>query len=129
MHDAAGTRVALGRIGEAAAAAALTDAGYAIIGRNIRVGHDEADIVALAPGGALAVVEVKARRGTWHPEERVDHVKRGRMVRLAEALLAQDAWRDRLVQFDVIAVTVQHDGRTEVLHWPHAFEAPSRPGR
>ena len=115
-------------MGESAAAAWLAAHGYAVVGRNVRVGSDEADIVAIAPGGALAIVEVKTRRGGWHPEERVDHVKRARLVRLAEALLATDAWRDRLVQFDVVAVGVHPDGRTEVMHWPHAFDAPAGRG-
>lgn len=121
---AARARTELGRLGESAAAEWLAARGYAVIGRNVRVGSDEADIVALAPGGALAIVEVKARRGAWHAEERVDHVKRARMARLAETLLATDAWRDRMVQFDVVAVGVLEDGSREVLHWPCAFEAP-----
>ncbi len=121
---AARARTELGRRGESAAAEWLAARGYAVIGRNVRVGSDEADIVAIAPGGSLAVVEVKARRGAWHPEERVDHVKRARMARLAEALLATDAWRDRLVQFDVVAVGILEDGRHEVIHWPCAFDAP-----
>lgn len=115
-------------MGESAAADWLSARGYAVIGRNVRVGSDEADIVAIAPGGVLAIVEVKARRGRWHPEERVDHVKRARMARLAEAMVATDAWRDRLVQFDVVAVGILEDGVHEVLHWPCAFDAPAGHG-
>lgn len=116
-------RAALGRMGEERAAAHLVSLGYRVMERNLRVGDDEADIVALTPAGAVAIVEVKTRRGPWHPEDRVDQVKRHRLVRLARALSSQPAWRDRMFQFDVVAVGVLEAQRTEVLHYPHAFDA------
>jgi putative endonuclease len=125
MHPAARRRTELAREGEDAAARHLESAGYRIVGRNVRVGDDEADIVAIAPSGAVAVVEVKARRGGWRPEERVDAVKRSRLVRLAEALAARPAFRGCLFQFDVVAVARGGPG-AEVLHWPHAFDAGRR---
>jgi hypothetical protein len=44
-------------------------------------------------------------------------------VRLATALACRAEFRDRLFQFDVVAVSVLPDGEPEVLHWPHAFDA------
>lgn len=117
-------RRTLGALGEEAAARHLAAIGYRVIGRNVRAGDVEADIVALAPDGSAAVVEVKARSGPWHPEDRVDAVKRDRMVRAARALSATDAFRDRMFQFDVVAVSVPADGAVEVVHWPHAFDSP-----
>jgi putative endonuclease len=116
----------LGALGEAAAAAHLSELGYRVLERNLRVGDDEADIVAVTPTGAVAVIEVKARRGRWHPEDRVDRVKRGNLVRLAATLAERPELRERLFQFDVVAVSVLDSG-TEVVHWPHAFDASGTP--
>jgi putative endonuclease len=119
-------RAELARLGEDAAALHLAGRGYAVLERNLRIGDDEADIVAIAPGGAVAVVEVKARRGPWHPEDRVDAVKRANLLRLAAVLADRPAFRGRLFQFDVVAVTVTDEG-TGVAHWPHAFDASGTP--
>ena len=122
----AAERTELARLGEDAAARHLADAGYVVIGRNVRIGDDEADIVAVTPDGALAVVEVKSRRGPWHPEDRVDAVKRGNLLRLAAALAERPEHRDRLFRFDVVSVAVTARG-TEIIHWPHAFDASGTP--
>lgn len=123
---AARERAELARVGEDAAARHLGALGFVLVERNLRLGDDEADIVAIAPCGAVAVVEVKARRGAWHPEDRVDAVKRANLLRLAAALAGRAGYRDRLFRFDVVAVTVT-DAGTEVLHWPHAFDASGSP--
>jgi putative endonuclease len=126
-NDAARRRAELGAAGERAAARHLNEIGYLILERNLAVGDDEADIVAIAPNGAVAVVEVKTRRGPWNPEDRVDGVKRANLVRLAAALQARPEFRDRLFQFDVVAVSVGHAGDAAVMHWPHAFDASGTP--
>lgn len=119
--EGARRRTLLARRGEDAAALHLEHAGYRILARNVRVGHDEADLLALTPAGAVAVVEVKARAGPWRPEERVDAAKRRRLARLAAALACRGGFRGRMFQFDVVAVR-EVGGRTEVWHWPHAFD-------
>ena len=126
-NDAARRRAELGAAGERAAAQHLTALGYVIVERNLAVGDDEADIVALAPNGAVAVVEVKTRRGPWNPEDRVDGVKRANLVRLAAALQSRPEFRERLFQFDVVAVSVGDAGDAAVMHWPHAFDASGTP--
>ena len=112
-----------GSAGERAAAAHLESAGYRVLARNVRAGGVEADLVAEAPGGAIAVVEVKARRGPFHAEERVGAAKRARLVRFAEALAARRGFEDRLFQFDVVAVELREGRPPLVEHWPHAFDA------
>ena len=121
------SRAEIGVAGERAAAQYLADRGYTVMERNLRIGDDEADIVAMAPGGAVAIVEVKTRRGPWTPEERVDAVKQGNLVRLAATLLERPEFHDRMFQFDVVAVSVEADGTFTVLHWPHAFDAGGTP--
>lgn len=75
---------------EDAVATRLADAGWHILGRNVRVGRAELDIVAVDPGPspALVIVEVRwrARRDYGLAEETVDGRKRTRLRRAAYAL-------------------------------------------
>lgn len=98
----------LGRNAEAAVADFLFADGFALLGRNVRLGPLELDIVA-RKGPLVAVVEVRARRaGSWLGAfASVTAIKRTR-VRRATARL----WRERLaaipgvdrVRIDVAAV-------------------------
>src|SRR4051795_8627315 len=53
---------ALGDEAETAAAAALVTSGWTLLGRNVRVGRDELDVVAVDPGPPPVVVVVEVRR-------------------------------------------------------------------
>jgi putative endonuclease len=97
-----------GRAAEEAAARYLVRAGWRLLGRNVRVGRGELDIVARR-GPVLAFVEVKARRthtcGT--PEDAVGARKRQQVARLAQLWLAARPWALNGiddVRFDIIAV-------------------------
>jgi len=75
---------------EAAVAALLEEAGWPILGRNVRIGRDELDIVAVDPGPppTMVFVEVRwrARRDFGLPEETFDHRKRQRIRRAIAGL-------------------------------------------
>lgn len=82
------------RAGDAAedrVVARLAAAGWAILGRNVRVGRSELDIVAIDPGPprTLVVVEVRwrGRRDFGLPEESLDHRKRAALRRALGRLL------------------------------------------
>jgi Holliday junction resolvase-like predicted endonuclease len=66
---------------EEAVAAHLAALGWRILGRNVRVGRCELDIVALDVAGALVIVEVRSRSapGFGAPEESVDAGKVARL--------------------------------------------------
>ncbi len=101
-------RQQFGRAAEAAAARHLVREGWTLLGRNVRVGRGELDLIARR-GGVLAFVEVKARRTTRFgaPEDAVDGRKRRKVGRLAELWLAVRPWALRgvsEVRFDVVAV-------------------------
>jgi len=101
-------RQQFGRAAEAAAARHLVREGWTILGRNVRIGRGELDLIARR-GGVLAFVEVKARRSAQYgaPEDAVDGRKRRKVARLAELWLAARPWALRgasEVRFDVIAV-------------------------
>ncbi len=76
----------------------LVAAGWRILGRQVRVGRAELDIVAIDPvaPARLVVVEVRARasRDFGLPEETVDIRKRLRLRRAAQALREQGVLPD-----------------------------------
>ena len=103
------SRAELGRVGERAAAVWLEERGYTVLGRNLRFGRDEIDLVA-ERGDTVCFVEVKTRRqypdyrtpeGT--PAEAVDLRKQTAMVRAAEAWLAANP-TEKTPRLDVMEV-------------------------
>jgi putative endonuclease len=116
-------RRALGRDGEAEAAAFLARQGYAILARNVRAGGVEIDLVAVR-GALVAFVEVKTRAGRRKgaPEDAVDFRKRARLARGAAAWLAASPRRYTRIRFDVVTCEPAGDG-WHVRHWPGAFDA------
>lgn len=91
----------------------LETAGWTILGRNLRVGRNEIDILAVDPGApaALVVVEVRwrARRDYGLPEDTVGHAKLARLRaaawRLLEVGLPDGTPLPRLpLRFDLVAV-------------------------
>ncbi len=115
-----------GRVSEALAAR-----GWLILGRNVRFGRTELDVVAVDPGPPpwLVIVEVRWRRSRSHgyPEETVDHGKRARLREGAGRLAGADALPDgtplpRLpVRVDVVAVEPGPAGRPIMRHHRHAL--------
>jgi putative endonuclease len=114
----------LGDAAEALVAGRLTEAGWTVYVRNIRVGRHELDIVATDPGPppALVFVEVRwrARRDFGLAEETIDHRKRAHLRAAAFRLLdgRPDIGLPRLaIRFDLIIV--EPGGR--LRHHRHAF--------
>lgn len=105
----------IGQQGEAIAAAHLVEQGYKIHGRNVRLGHDEIDIVAYGPIEKMLVfTEVKTRSQAsldYHPELNVSAVKRQRMIRAAHQWIDNTGY-DGSWRMDIILVVkdqvVQH---------------------
>ncbi len=121
-----------GEWAEEVAAAYLVELGWRVLGRNLRVGRDEIDLLALQPGRVETLVLVEVRglhsRRFGAPEERVDRAKVGRLYRAAAALrslgtlpdgtrLPHLAWRVDLVVVDA------RTGQPQLRHMP-ALEAP-----
>ena len=114
----------LGRSAEDAAARHLEARGWRLLGRNVRVGRGELDLIARR-GPVLAFVEVKARRTTscGTPEDAVTPLKRRQVARLAELWLAVRPWAlagVRDVRFDIVAVDLTRVP-AEVRHLAAAF--------
>jgi putative endonuclease len=98
-------RQRLGRWGEEAAAGYLQASGYAILGHNVRLGHDEIDLIAQKED-LLVFVEVKTRTSSSfaYPEDSVTLRKQIRMLAAAERYLDDHPESPESWQFDVIAV-------------------------
>jgi putative endonuclease len=117
----------LGDVAETLVADGLTALGWTVLARNVRVGRQELDIVAVDPGppAELVVVEVRwrASRDFGLPEETVDWRKRARLRAGAFDLLARGAFADGRpiphlpLRFDL--VVVEPGGR--IRHHRHAF--------
>jgi len=86
----AGPRGIIGAAAEDAAVAYLATLGWSIVGRNVRVGRDELDILAVDPctPAVLVLVEVRSASTTrfGSPRESVDARKVKRLYRAGMAL-------------------------------------------
>jgi putative endonuclease len=98
--------IAVGRRGEEIAARFLTERGARIVGRNVRVGRDEIDLL-LDIDGKRVVAEVKTATDNGsspRPEENFDENKATRIRRAARNL-------DTPVQrIDLVTVVIGVDG-------------------
>jgi putative endonuclease len=116
----------IGDAGERLVARRLESMGWTILARNLRVGRDEIDLLAVDPAGAgsLVVVEVRrrGRRDFGLPEESLDHRKRAALRRAIGTLLERGLLPDgrplpRLaLRVDLVALDVGPDGRPSLRH-------------
>ena len=116
------------RAGERIGEAMCDLRGYAVIGRNVREGRGEIDLIA-KDGETVVFVEVKFRSGgdTAAPLTAVGWKKREDVARTATWYLARHGLTDRPVRFDVIGITWEADeSRLRVEHIPNAFSGGGR---
>ena len=104
----------LGRIGEQSVRKYLEDKGWHCVGQNVRVGHDELDLIMM-DGETLVFVEVKLRKPGVSGAEAVDAAKRRRISRAAVVYMTRTGGLDRAARFDVAEVTF--DGVGMKLHY------------
>jgi putative endonuclease len=113
----------LGRRGEDLAAEFLMGKGWTLVGRNVRVGHREVDIIATR-GAILAFVEVKTRRGKAFgtPLESISPRKMRDVARAAAGWLRErGGCRGRRVRFDAVSVSWPSGVAPEIIHVPDAW--------
>lgn len=97
-----------------------------MLDRRFRSGHRDLDLV-VERGGAVAFVEVKARRGRsfQHPIEAVNWRKQRELVRSAHVWLERRGWPGVSYRFDVVGVLIG-DRAVRVRHVENAFTLPWR---
>ena len=115
-----------GRRAEDAAVAWLIRDGWQIVGRNVRLGHLELDVLA-RQGDVLAIVEVRFRGpASWLGAlDSVDSRKREHLRAAARRLWAERLHHDesiRVVRFDVIVVGFDAQGAADVERIAAAFQ-------
>ncbi|WP_309121303.1 YraN family protein [Paenibacillus sp.] len=116
-----GRKKATGAAGEAAAAAYLRSAGYAVVANNWRCRYGEVDLVASTKDGALVFVEVRARSaGTLDrfgaPLESITPRKQTTLRRCAQSYLQRLPSAPAAVRFDCIGVVLGADGEPVSIH-------------
>ena len=124
-----------GRIGEKSAVLYLEEHGYTVIGTNVRVGHDEIDIIA-ENDEYTVFAEVKTRRqypdtvtefGT--PASAVDEKKQANIIRAVERYL-EDNPTEKTPRIDIIEIYTDPDSlRYKVLDIRHLENAVQKRGK
>lgn len=129
----AGPRGKIGQLGEDAAERYLEAHGWSVLGRNVRVGRAELDIVALDPqaGAGMVVVEVRSRTagGYGDPLEAVDARKVARLYRAAATLarsgsLSHTAAGAHIWRIDLVVIVRDGAGDWNVTAHLRGLETP-----
>jgi putative endonuclease len=110
-----------GRRSETLAAMALACKFYRVIGRRVKTPAGELDLVAVAPGGPVCFVEVKARATLRDATEALTQRQRERIARAAELYLrSKPGLRHKAVRFDIMLIIPRR--------WPRHIRDAWRPG-
>ena len=110
---------AFGNAGEQAACDYLAAKGWKVIGRNVRMGRNEIDIIA-EKKKTIAFIEVKRRSSTAYgqPAEAVNFEKQRRIIQAAALYAEANGLDNAKLRFDVIEVLPG-----EIRHIENAFDA------
>lgn len=113
----------LGTWGENVASEYLVTQGFAIVDKNVRMGHNELDIVAMK-GDEIVFVEIKTRADDYvDPISAIDRNKIRRLCKAAEAYVVTYAI-PHSVRFDVITIIGTPERGYKLEHYPDAFVPP-----
>lgn len=121
-------RRTLGERGERLAARHLRRQGYTIVARRHRSRYGEFDLIAV-DGRTVVFVEVKTRRSEAMATaaEAVDHRRRERMTRAANAYLKSHSLLECAARFDIVEVVWPLAARRPTIrHHKNAFPAEGR---
>lgn len=115
------TRSELGAHGEALVAEHLEQQGFVVVGRNVRVGRLELDLVARRDG-LVVVCEVRTRssRAFIDPILTIDRKKRERVRHAARVWIAQHGLSSLEIRLDAASVIIA-DGERDVVYYEAAF--------
>jgi putative endonuclease len=116
-------RILLGKSGEDLACRELRRRGYEILARRYRTRVGELDIVA-RDGPTIVFVEVKTRTTPAYgaPGEAVGPRKQHKIWLMASDYLLRRSWYDRPCRFDVVAISIDRDGRRRIEVITGAFD-------
>lgn len=112
----------LGKWGEVKALAFLTELGFIVLDRNVKLRKNEIDLVVIDNvTQEIVVVEVKTRQTAeiGPPWKAVTRAKQRQIIHVANWLV-KERQIDRDVRFDIISI-VHNTFRTEIEHLRNAF--------
>jgi len=114
--------VGIGNLGEAAARRYLLRNGWRLLAKNVHLGRDELDILAMSPDQRImAVVEVRSSRNpVKKPELTILRKKRATMLRVARQLHPLAVKHGCNLRVDVIAVQLGI-GSPQINHYEGVF--------
>lgn len=116
--------------GEQVAARAVTSLGWEVLDANLRIGHDEGDLLCLDRHGDPILVEVKSTGDPDRdPVDALDREKAACLRRLALALSADPRWPGVVPRIDLITVRLGPTGGTVLAHYRQAVEEGGPPRR
>ena len=115
---------------EQLAAEYIRGLGWRVVARNVKVGRDEVDVLALDPGPPRTLVNVEVRSlsvsAFGEPEERVDRGKVARLYRSLHAVassLESDEGLGRLPRRVDLVIVDRRTGAPQIRHL-RALEPP-----
>lgn len=113
----------IGKWGENLACETLIEKGYAIVDKNVRLGHNEIDIIALK-GSRIVFVEVKTRSSFGEEAlETIDEKKMRHLCNAAEAYVRAHELPHE-PQMDIIIVEGSPECGAKITHITDAFMPP-----
>ncbi len=106
----------------------LKKLGYRVLRRNAMLPGGEVDLLCEAPDRrTIVLVEVKTRRVSageaGHappPEAAITRAKADKLIRLGERLKRANAWADRPLRIDVVAVELAANAKPVIRHHENA---------
>ncbi len=107
-----------GNIGEETAAKYLMSKGYTHLQSNLKVGHDEIDLL-MQDGRTYVFVEVKLRAAGGGAAA-VDKRKQARISKAAITFLYENGLLEQPARFDVVEIAFKDVGM-DITHYENAF--------
>jgi putative endonuclease len=116
-------RTALARWGERRAQKFLKKLGLTTLARNYLCKTGELDLVMAEPDGTIVFVEVKTRssREIAEPEDSITALKKHKLSSAAQYFLKTHKIENYPCRFDVIAITLNQNGRETLKHYRSVF--------
>lgn len=113
----------IGKIGEDLAADFLTKKGYKIIDRNVKIGYQELDVVALEKN-EFVFIEVKTRTSLKYgsADESLNHKKIKNLKFAILQYLAVNKVKTKNVRLDLVAIDInQTTNNANIKHYSNIF--------
>jgi putative endonuclease len=105
----------LGDIGEAMASSFLIEKGMEMIGRQVKIGRGEIDLV-VQDDGELVIVEVKTRQSNafGNPEDSITQKKLRQLRSLGERYCKKSGWKGSW-RIDIVAISLSN--KAQPIHY------------